>query len=139
MAIDWVKVDGTYRLCSKAMRYGVSTVSLELTVVREFKDRRLLRTADFESSRSARLRALLGSLSLRHADCLLDLTKRISAGSVSGSRLSVSDSAHSGGSGVMGNYRELAEKSGGLNGSTQHWHGVYSLEYQSPKFSSGVG
>ena len=91
MAIDWVKVDGTYRLCPKAMRYGVTTVSLELIVVHEFKDRRLLRNADFESSRSARLRALLGPLSLRHADCLPDLTKRISAGSVSGSRIMSTD------------------------------------------------
>jgi hypothetical protein len=32
----------------------------------------------------------------------------------------------------------ISEKPGGLNGSTQHWHGVYSLAYQSPKFSGGV-
>jgi hypothetical protein len=34
--------------------------------------------------------------------------------------------------------RQLPINPGGLNGSTQHWHGVYSLEFQSPKFSEGV-
>jgi len=33
---------------------------------------------------------------------------------------------------------QLAEKSGGLNRSLQHWLGVYPLAYQSPKFSADV-
>jgi hypothetical protein len=33
---------------------------------------------------------------------------------------------------------ELPQSVGGLNGSMQHWHGVYSREYQSPKSAWGV-
>jgi hypothetical protein len=33
---------------------------------------------------------------------------------------------------------ELPEKSGGLNGPMQHWLGVYSPEFQSPKFFADV-
>jgi hypothetical protein len=33
---------------------------------------------------------------------------------------------------------ELSQSVGGLNGSMQHWHGVYSREYQSPKSAWGV-
>jgi len=33
---------------------------------------------------------------------------------------------------------EMSEKAGGLNGSTQHWLGVYRLEFEIPKFFAAV-